>query len=125
MRQRLDAAGFESARCRASAPASDLLVRLQTKPGSGGKAAAQTAAGHRCGGLDARQPGRADQAATSSARRSARSWRSNGLYALFFVLFGFLIYISFRFELKFAIAAIITTLHDVIAGRRLVRDQRP
>jgi preprotein translocase subunit SecF len=31
-----------------------------------------------------------------------------------FVLLGFLIYISFRFELKFAIAAIITTLHDVI-----------
>jgi len=38
----------------------------------------------------------------------------NGVYALLFVVFGFLIYISFRFELKFAIAAIIATLHDVV-----------
>jgi len=30
------------------------------------------------------------------------------------VIFGFLIYISFRFEWKFAVAAIITTLHDVV-----------
>jgi preprotein translocase subunit SecF len=32
---------------------------------------------------------------------------------LLFVLLGFLIYISVRFEFKFAVAAIITTLHDV------------
>ena len=38
----------------------------------------------------------------------------NGLYALIFVVVGFLIYISFRFEWKFAVAAIITTLHDVL-----------
>ena len=39
---------------------------------------------------------------------------TNGLYALLFVLMGFGIYISFRFEWKFAAAAIVTTLHDVI-----------
>ncbi len=38
----------------------------------------------------------------------------NGIYALLFVVLGFLIYISFRFEWKFAVAAIITTLHDVV-----------
>jgi len=38
----------------------------------------------------------------------------NGLYALIFVLVGFLIYIAFRFEWKFAVAAIVANLHDVI-----------
>ena len=38
----------------------------------------------------------------------------NGLYALIFVVVGFLIYIGFRFEWKFAVAAIFTTLHDVL-----------
>ena len=38
----------------------------------------------------------------------------NAFYALIFVLVGFLAYISVRFEKKFAVAAIITTLHDVL-----------
>jgi preprotein translocase subunit SecF len=38
----------------------------------------------------------------------------NGVYALLFVIIGFLVYISFRFEWKFAVAAIITTMHDVV-----------
>jgi preprotein translocase subunit SecF len=37
-----------------------------------------------------------------------------GLYAVLFVIIGFLGYISLRFEKKFAVAAIITTLHDVL-----------
>ena len=42
----------------------------------------------------------------------------NGVIAVLFVALGFLIYISLRFEWKFAIAAIITTMHDVavVAG---------
>ena len=53
----------------------------------------------------------------SSAQISAQVGKElalNGVYALIFVVLGFLIYISFRFELKFALAAIVTTLHDVI-----------
>jgi preprotein translocase subunit SecF len=38
----------------------------------------------------------------------------NGIIAILFVALGFLIYISIRFEWKFAVAAILTTLHDVI-----------
>lgn len=39
---------------------------------------------------------------------------TNGILALIFVIVGFLAYISVRFQGKFAVAAIITTLHDVI-----------
>jgi len=38
----------------------------------------------------------------------------NGMYAVLFVIIGFLAYISMRFEKKFAIAATIGTMHDVI-----------
>ena len=38
----------------------------------------------------------------------------NGVIAILFVALCFLIYISLRFEWKFAVAAIITTLHDVM-----------
>ncbi len=37
-----------------------------------------------------------------------------GILAVLFVGIGFLAYITLRFELKFAIAAIVTTMHDVI-----------
>jgi preprotein translocase subunit SecF len=38
----------------------------------------------------------------------------NGGYALFFVVVGIMIYLAIRFEWKFAVAAIVANLHDVI-----------
>jgi preprotein translocase subunit SecF len=38
----------------------------------------------------------------------------NGVIAVLFVALCFLIYVSLRFEWKFAVAAILTTLHDVL-----------
>ncbi|MGQ4661400.1 protein translocase subunit SecF [Lysobacter sp. F6437] len=38
----------------------------------------------------------------------------NGIWAVIFVVVGFLIYISFRFEKKFAIAAVLASLQDVL-----------
>ena len=40
--------------------------------------------------------------------------RQNAIYAAIFVLVGFLLYISFRFEWKFAVVASLTTLFDVL-----------
>lgn len=39
---------------------------------------------------------------------------TKGILALFFVCIGIIIYLSIRFELKFAISAIIANMHDVI-----------
>jgi len=39
---------------------------------------------------------------------------TNGLKALAFVIAGIIIYLAFRFEWKFAVAAIIANLHDVV-----------
>src|SRR3546814_20721747 len=38
----------------------------------------------------------------------------SGIYALPFVVIGFLAYISFRFEWTFAVSAILSTMHDVV-----------
>ena len=39
---------------------------------------------------------------------------SNGLKALFFVVAGIMVYLAIRFEWKFAVAAIVANLHDVV-----------
>src|SRR3546814_7302937 len=47
-------------------------------------------------------------------RQVGKDLARNAVWALLFVIVGFLIYIAFRFEWKFAVAAILTTLHDVL-----------
>ncbi len=39
---------------------------------------------------------------------------TDGLMALFFVCFGIIVYLAFRFEWRFALAALIANMHDVI-----------
>jgi preprotein translocase subunit SecF len=53
-------------------------------------------------------------ASTSSARRSATNWPTNGLNALLMVVIGVVVYLAVRFEWKFAVAAILANLHDVV-----------
>lgn len=40
--------------------------------------------------------------------------RSKGLQAIFYAMLGILVYISWRFEFRFAVGAIIALLHDVV-----------
>jgi preprotein translocase subunit SecF len=114
VRSRLSAAGYENAQVQSFGTGTDLLVRLQKKEGAAGSNVATSVA------QDVKQAAStADNPAEvrSSAEISAqvgKELRDKGILALVFVVLGFLIYISFRFEWKFAVAAIITTLHDVV-----------
>lgn len=113
LRTRLAAAGYESAQVQAYGSGNDLLVRLQPKQGAGRDDTTQTADEViRVASL----PGNPAQRLSSGyvGPQIGRELALNGLYALLFVVVGFLVYISFRFEWKFAVAAIITTLHDVV-----------
>jgi preprotein translocase subunit SecF len=114
VRERLASAGYESAQVQTFGSGSDLLVRLQPREGK----------------VDAEANNRTAQEVLKAASlpdNAAKIMRNefvgpqvgkelalNGLYALIFVVVGFLIYIGFRFEWKFAVAAIFTTLHDVL-----------
>jgi preprotein translocase subunit SecF len=116
IRARLEKAGYANAQVQTFGTGNDLLVRLQDKSHAPGAAAATT-------GSIAQDVRRVSSTPDNQAEvRSSESISAQvgeeladqGVLALFFVIAGFLIYIWFRFELKFAIAAIITTMHDVI-----------
>ena len=99
VRESLDRAGF------------DLLVRLQAKAGnSGAESIGDDVA------RAASQPGNPAEKRSSAeiSPQIGKELAQNGIYALLFVMVGFLAYISFRFEWKFAVAAIIATMHDVV-----------
>ncbi|KRB02281.1 protein translocase subunit SecF [Lysobacter sp. Root690] len=114
IRDKLAADGYDSAQVQTYGSGNELLVRLQPREGDDSSAATAHAA-------------QAVMKAVTASGNTGKILRNefvgpqigkelalNGLKALIFVVVGFLIYIAFRFEWKFAVAAIITTLHDVI-----------
>jgi preprotein translocase subunit SecF len=121
VRERLEKAGFGNAQVQTFGSGNDLLIRLRDDQGrattasvSDEEARTQSIAENvRAAASEPGNPARKLNSADISPQ-VGRELAENGVYAMLFVVLGFLIYISFRFELKFAIAAIITTLHDVV-----------
>lgn len=111
VRTRLEQAGYTGAQVQTLGSGNDLLIRLQPKTDAQGTT--DTSDEVLRAASVPENPGtvvRSDSVGAQVGQELA--W--NGLYALLFVVIGFLAYISFRFEWKFAVAAIITTLHDVL-----------
>ena len=116
IRTRLDRAGYGDAQVQTFGTGQDILVRLQDKPRESVSAAGSTGSIAQDVRRIVSTPDNPAEV-RSSAQISAQVGKElalNGVYALIFVVIGFLMYISFRFEWKFAVAAIITTLHDVV-----------
>jgi preprotein translocase subunit SecF len=114
VRRHLVERGFEGAEVRTFGSASEIVVRLPLRA-TGQK---------QVSGIDVQQ---AAQFADNHAAllrsdfvgpQIGKELAINGMYAAFFVVFGFLGYVWVRFEWKFAVAAIIATLHDtvIVAG---------
>ena len=115
VRERLEEAGYPGAQVQTMGTGSDLMIRLQPKDGVVEDAETINRTAQEV--LDA--AGSADNPATIKGRsfigpQVGRDLARNGIYAVLFVVIGFLIYIALRFQRKFAIAAIITTLGDVL-----------
>ena len=113
VRSRLDSAGFHNAQVQTFGSGNDLLVRLQPREGVGQQDTSQTADQVQKVATTATNPAQLLRSGYVGPQ-IGKELALNGIYALLFVVLGFLIYISFRFEWKFAVAAIITTLHDVV-----------
>ena len=109
LRQKLETSGFNGAQVRVIGSSNDVVIRMQAQKDG------------------ARQSGAAVVAAVQSAENPAtlrdyyyvgpqvgKELAENGILAVTFVVLGFLAYVWIRFEFKFAVASIITTLHDVI-----------
>ncbi|MFA5590483.1 MAG: protein translocase subunit SecF [Lysobacteraceae bacterium] len=112
LRDKLDAAGYAGAVVQAFGSEMDVMVRLQSSEDA----------------ANITQTGDAVLTTLSTPENPATLVRSdfvgpqvgkelaqNGILASVFVMLGFVIYISMRFEWKFAVAAIVTTAFDLIA----------
>ena len=114
VRERLAGAGYEGAQVQSFGSGSDLLVRLQPRDGQ-----TTTDANNRTAQEVLAAVSTAENPATLMRTefvgpQVGRELAMNGLYAALFVVVGFLIYIGFRFEWKFAVSAIVTTMFDVL-----------
>ncbi len=119
VRERLNAAGYESPIVQTFGSGLDIVIRLQppeVEDDAGPQAAPSS-----------EQTGTAILQAAQTPDNPGRVIRSdfvgpqignelalNGIYAALFVTLGFLVYIAVRFELKFAIAAVVSTLGDIL-----------
>jgi preprotein translocase subunit SecF len=90
--------------------ASDVLIRL---PAQKGVSSAQQSE-KTLGALKATDPGVTLKRTEFVGPQVGEELVSNGLKALAMVVVGIMIYLALRFEWKFAVAAIIANMHDVI-----------
>ncbi|MFY2764091.1 protein translocase subunit SecF [Arenimonas sp. MALMAid1274] len=120
VRERLDAAGYESPIVQTFGAGTDIVIRLQPPETEGEGEGPQAA-------TPSEQTGTAILRAAQTPDNPGRVIRSdfvgpqvgselalNGVYAAIFVAIGFLAYIALRFEYKFAIAAVTATLGDIL-----------
>ena len=120
VRERLAAIGLADAQVQTLGTGRELIVRLQPRDSDTAAAAAAAAEGTQSVGARVASALGSEWGKVTVVRSEqvgaqvGSELATNGIWALLFVVVGFLIYISFRFELKFAIAATITTLHDVL-----------
>lgn len=113
IRERLEKAGFESAQVQGLGAGNDLSIRQKLDGTSNDAQVGKLTDGL----VDAvRIEGNPVKVLRSESVGSqvGKELATKGIWAVLFVVIGFLIYISFRFEKKFAIAAVLTTLHDVV-----------
>ena len=109
LRTKLEKAGYNGAQVRVIGSSNDVVIRMSAKQDGTKMSGSQV--------VEALQS--VENPATLRdyyyiGPQVGKELAENGILAVAFVVFGFLAYVWMRFELKFAIAAIIATLHDVI-----------
>jgi preprotein translocase subunit SecF len=102
--------GFTDAAVQNFGTASDVLIRLPVKQGLTSAQLSETVMGE----LKKIDPKVQLQRVEFVGPQVGRELLENGALALLFVSMGIVLYLWFRFEWKFGVAAIIANLHDVV-----------
>jgi preprotein translocase subunit SecF len=102
--------GFTDAAVQNFGTASDVLVRLPVKPGLTSAKLSETVIAE----LSKAEPGVKLQRVEFVGPQVGKELLENGALALLFVSMGIVLYLWFRFEWKFGVAAIVANLHDVV-----------
>jgi preprotein translocase subunit SecF len=110
IRQNITSLGFTDNQVQSFGTAQDVLIRL---PVQQGKTAAQ-ASTQVLEALRAQDPTVSLRRVEFVGPQVGKELAQDGLTALAFVVIGIMIYLAFRFEWKFAVAAIFANLHDVV-----------
>ncbi len=110
IRQNISTLGFADSQVQSFGTAQDVLIRL---PVQKGKTSAQ-ASTQVIEVLKAQDPTVSLRRVEFVGPQVGEELAHDGLTALAFVVVGIMIYLAFRFEWKFAVAAILANLHDVI-----------
>ncbi|MGN6315399.1 protein translocase subunit SecF [Trinickia sp.] len=110
VRKTLDTLGYGDAQVQTFGTSRDVMIRLPLKQGlTSAQQSDQVMAG-----LKAQDAAAQLQRVEFVGPQVGKELATNGLLALACVVAGIVIYLSFRFEWKYAIAGIIANLHDVV-----------
>jgi preprotein translocase subunit SecF len=110
IRATLDAKGWGESQVQNFGTSRDVLIRLPIKPGSN----ANTQADQVMDALKAADSGVERRRVEFVGPQVGSELAQDGAVALLLVVIGIMIYLAFRFEWKFSIAAIVANLHDVV-----------
>jgi len=112
IRATIGALGYNDTQVQNFGTSRDVLIRLPSAEGTGKSYTEQS--DEVMAALKAAQPDATLQRVEFIGPQVGRELFTDGAMALLFVVVGIIIYLSIRFEWKFAIAAIIANLHDVV-----------
>lgn len=102
--------GFNDVQVQTFGTARDVIVRLPAQKGVSSAQQSEKV----LGSLKAQDPGVVLKRTEIVGPQVGEELATDGLKALAMVVVGIMVYLAFRFEWKFAVAAIIANLHDVI-----------
>jgi preprotein translocase subunit SecF len=110
IRTTIEAKGWGESQVQNFGTSRDVLIRLPVKPGAN---AAQQA-DQVMEALKAADPGVERRRVEFVGPQVGSELAQDGAVALLIVVIGIMIYLAFRFEWKFSVAAIVANLHDVV-----------
>lgn len=110
VRSTITGLGYADSQVQSFGTARDVLIRLPSQKG----ATTAQISDKVMGALTAQDPGVTLQRVEFVGPQVGEELAQDGLMALAMVVIGIMIYLGFRFEWKFAVAAIVANLHDVV-----------
>jgi preprotein translocase subunit SecF len=115
VRKRLEDIGYGHAEVQTFGGGNDVMIRLQPQGEHNNADGDKTVANIVVKGISTPQNPAHLLRTEFVGPQVGKDLAMNGLYATIFMLIGFLVYIAFRFEMKFAVVASITAFLDLIA----------
>ena len=111
VRQTLESAGFQHPLVQSFGGTRDFTIRLQPKPGDSNT---DQTARLVMTALTAKDPGVTMKSTSFVGPQVGAELRNDGVVAVVFVIVLIMLYLGLRFEKRFAVAALITEVHDTV-----------